>query len=78
MPAMAPPESPLWCLFAAPAAPVAELEAPEFVEEGELLVVEFSRFGMAEKTGSVTPEQRPVELDVTQQESVAFSELARQ
>jgi hypothetical protein len=48
-------------------------------EEVEVEVaVEERRLEMVEKTGSVTSWQRPVELDVTQHESVAFSVLARQ
>lgn len=72
IPAIAPPERPL--LLAADAVPEPRLP----VAVGLLLDVEVNKFGTVEKTGSVTPVHRPVALDVTQQESVAFSELPRQ
>jgi hypothetical protein len=72
IPAIAPPERPL--LLAADAFPEPLLP----VAVGLLLDVDVNKFGMVEKTGSTTPVHRPVALDVTQQESVAFSELPRQ
>jgi len=69
IPAISPPERPL--LLAADAVPEARLP----VAVGLLLDVEVNKFGTVEKTGSITPVHRPVALDVTQQESVAFSEL---
>jgi hypothetical protein len=48
------------------------------VEEGPPLEADVNRFGTVEKTGKVTSVHRPVALDVTQQESVAFTELSRQ
>jgi hypothetical protein len=72
IPAIAPPERPL--LLVADAAPEARLP----VAVGLLLDVEVNKFGTVEKTGSIMPVHRPVALDVTQQESVAFSELPRQ
>lgn len=73
---MAPPERPLRWLVAA--FPVPVLAAPLLVADGLPLEVDVNKFGKVEKTGSLTPTQSPVEFDVTQQESVAFSELARQ
>jgi hypothetical protein len=72
IPAIAPPERrpPL----AANAVPEPRLP----VAVGLLLDVEVNKVGMVEKTGSTTPVHRPVVLDVTQQESVAFSELPLQ
>lgn len=84
IPAIAPPERPLWLPLAAPAAPVAVDDAPlpvgEALPVGEELPleVEVNKLGMVENTGRVTSVHRPVVLDVTQQESVAFSELPRQ
>lgn len=71
IPAIVPPERPL--LLVADAVPEPRLP----VAVGLLLDVEVNKFGTV-KTGSITPVHRPVALDVTQQESVAFSELPRQ
>jgi hypothetical protein len=74
MPAIAPPDSP-WCEWLA----AGELVVDEpLVEVGLPLEVVDSKLGIVEKTGSLTPIQRPVEFEVTQHESVAFSVLARQ
>lgn len=47
-------------------------------EPALLVVVVEKRLAIVEKTGRVTSWQRPVELEVTQQESVPFSVLERQ
>lgn len=82
MPAIAPPlkPEPLW-EAAAVAAPVpldvgAVVAAPFVAVPVE--VFDDNRFDIVEKTGSVTPWHLPVAFDVTQHESVAFSELALQ
>ncbi len=73
IPAMAPPLRPLsWPLE--PAAPAVELLVGDEVG----VAVDESRPEMVEKTGRATFWQRPSALDVKQQESVAFSVLARQ
>jgi hypothetical protein len=51
---------------------------PVDVEPLEVDVCDDNRFEIVEKTGNVTPSHFPVVFEVTQHESVAFSELALQ
>ena len=75
IPAIAPPESPDPLLAAAPGVAVPLL----LVAEGEDDEVEDgNRAGTVEKTGRLTPVQRVVAFEPTQQESVAFGELVAQ
>ena len=72
IPAIAPPDKPWW----AEDLPAAAAEEP--VADEVLLVEEGKRGGIEEVIGRVTPEHRVVTFEPTQQESVAFGELAAQ
>jgi hypothetical protein len=72
MPAIAPPLSPEPPWEAA-LVPVLVDDAPP-----EVAVDDDNRLEIVEKTGNVTPSHLPVVFEVTQHESVAFSELALQ
>lgn len=72
IPAICPPDRPWWAGGGFAAA------VDEPVADGAPLVADGKRGGMEEVVGRVTPEQRLVALEPTQQESVAFGELAAQ
>lgn len=78
IPAIAPPESPVVRPLLVVAAPD---EADPVDEEVELEVAVIEEKGGSEDVaamGNTTPEQMPVVFEKTQQESVAFGELAEQ
>ena len=74
MPAICAPDSPWWPTPAVGPPPTGVL-----VFAGAVPVLdEVNSVGKVEKTGNLTPWHRPVVLDVTQHESVAFGVLPRQ
>lgn len=72
MPAICPPDKPSPLDESCPAA------AGDPVADGVLPVEDGKRGGIEDEGGKVTPVQRFVTSDPTQQESVAFGELAAQ